>query len=219
MSGLSTLTAPSPLRAPSSPFDRYHPVVPPLRVADSREDGDGFTTRQPTGRLESRFAHGDPAALRHAYDEHGATIYSYCRRRLDDDRARDVTQEVFVSAWRGQARFDPRQGSLGAWLMSIAKNRLIDELRREGRHDRHRSDAPADHVPDDSEVERVADRMLLADGLRHLDTARRRLIEMNYLQGLTHAEIAENTGRPLGTVKSEIRRGLEQLRRHLGTTT
>ncbi|MDH5519826.1 MAG: RNA polymerase subunit sigma-24, partial [Acidimicrobiia bacterium] len=61
--------------------------------------------------LEQRFRDGVPGALAEAYEAHGSLVFSFCRRRLDAESARDVTQEVFVSAWRSHHRFDPEEGS------------------------------------------------------------------------------------------------------------
>lgn len=158
----------------------------------------------------------DEASLRSAYDAHGPLVYSFCRRTLGDERAKDVTQEVFVSAWRARHRFDPAKGSLAGWLMGITKNRLIDNVRAEKRHSDRRADDADRDIPVDPAVDRIGDRMLVADALRTLPDRSRRAIELAYIEGLTHQEIAEQTDLPLGTVKSDIRRGLIRLRDHLG---
>jgi RNA polymerase sigma-70 factor (ECF subfamily) len=166
--------------------------------------------------LDGQFAAG-VAGLREAYDAHGALVYSICRRSLDAESAKDVTQDVFVSAWRGRDQFDPQRGSLAAWLVGITKRRIIDHHRSEGRHANRRADdtelLAIDHR--DTGVEHVADRMLVADGLRQLPSHIREIIELAFVHDLTHQEIAERTGAPLGTVKSHIRRGLLRIREHL----
>jgi RNA polymerase sigma-70 factor (ECF subfamily) len=131
-----------------------------------------------------------------------------------------VTQDVFVSAWRGRDQFDPARGTLGAWLVGITKRRIIDHVRRERRHSERRADeddrvAPAASEP---ELDRIADRMVVARALADLAERPRRVITMAYVEGLTHQEIAERTGLPLGTIKSDIRRGLVNLRQHLEST-
>ncbi|MDH3754255.1 MAG: sigma-70 family RNA polymerase sigma factor [Acidimicrobiia bacterium] len=165
--------------------------------------------------VEAAFAQGDEDALRAAYDAHGSLVYSFCRRSLGDDRAKDVTQEVFVSAWRARERFDSSKGSLAGWLMGIAKNRLIDNIRAERRHASRRADSEPVELPVESNVERVGDRMLVADALKSLPERSRTVIELAYLSDLTHTQIAEETSLPLGTVKSDIRRGLASIRRYL----
>lgn len=167
--------------------------------------------------VEAAFARGDEDALRAAYDAYSPLVYSFCRRSLGDDRAKDVTQEVFVSAWRAQDRFDSSKGSLAGWLMGITKNRLIDNIRAEQRHANRRADAEPGDLPVESDAERVGDRMLVADALKSLPERSRTVIELAYLSDLTHTQIAEQTSLPLGTVKSDIRRGLASIRRHLET--
>ena len=170
----------------------------------------------PIDALEAAFAGGDESALRDAYEAHGALVFSFCRRSLADDRAEEVTQDVFVSAWRGRDRFDPAKGSLAGWLIGIAKFRIVDNLRAEGRHSDRRSSAEPTDLPVESEIERLADRMLVAEALDLLAPRARKVVELSFLEGLPHAEIAARTSLPLGTVKSDIRRGIETIRRQLG---
>ena len=82
---------------------------------------------------EAAFMRGDDAGLESIYRAHGALIYTLCRRNLPDDRASEVTQDVFVSAWKARTRFDPDKGGIAAWLTGIAKNRIVDNLRAEQR--------------------------------------------------------------------------------------
>ncbi|MCP3857304.1 MAG: sigma-70 family RNA polymerase sigma factor [Actinomycetia bacterium] len=173
---------------------------------------------QDVDAVGASFARGGDSALRAAYDAHGSLVYSFCRRALDDDRAKDVTQEVFVSAWRARERFDPSKGSLAAWLMGIAKNRLIDNIRSEQRHADRRAPSEPEDVPTESDVDRVGDRMLVAEALSSLPDRARTVIELAYLDGMTHSQIAEHTSQPLGTIKSDIRRGLARLRHQLETS-
>ncbi|HUW04349.1 MAG TPA: sigma-70 family RNA polymerase sigma factor [Acidimicrobiales bacterium] len=164
---------------------------------------------------ESAFARGDDDALRSAYDAHGSLIYSYCRRSVGDDRAKDITQEVFVSAWKARDRFDPSKGRLGAWLMGIAKNRLVDNVRSEKRHADRRANDDTVEIGVESDIDRVGDRMLVAEALKSLPDNYRTVIELAYIGDLTHTQIAEQTSLPLGTVKSDIRRGLAHIRKQL----
>ena len=130
-----------------------------------------------------------------------------------------MTQEVFVSAWRGRDQFDPERGNLAQWLVGITKRRIIDHLRSEGRHANRRADeeaAPVSaHTSDEAHVHQMADQMLVAEGLAQLGDRAREVIELAYIHDLTHQEIAERTGLPLGTIKSDIRRGLKRIRTHL----
>lgn len=168
--------------------------------------------------LDHEFAAGR-AGMREVYDAHGSLVYSLCRRSLDAEAAKDVTQEVFLSAWRGRDQFDPSRGALGAWMVGITKRRIIDHLRSERRHaDRRADEDAATPVEHPTHVDGLADRMLVAEGLRQLPADTRRLVEMAFVEGLTHHEIAERTGIPLGTIKSSIRRGLLRVKAHLEST-
>jgi RNA polymerase sigma-70 factor (ECF subfamily) len=170
--------------------------------------------------VEEMFAAGDDTALRSAYDAHGSLIYSFCRRTLDDERAKDVTQEVFVSAWRSRHRFDASRGTLAGWLTAIAKNRIIDNVRSEARHSTSSVEPGELATPHDTphDVDRIGDRMLVADALTALPERSRTVIELAYFGDLTHVQVAEQLGLPLGTVKSDIRRGLTSIRHHLETS-
>lgn len=171
--------------------------------------------------LAYRFAQGDESALRAAYDEHKSLVYSMARRALGDDRSLDVTQEVFIAAWKARERFDPSRGSLPGWLVGIAKNKIVDEIRRSVRR------VPTDSSPDavdrlaDSEsddrswIDNMADQMLIAKALETLSDRARTVIELHFFNDLTQQQIADKTGLPLGTVKSDIRRGLQTLRHHM----
>lgn len=187
---------------PRTPASRY-PVA--VSSADIRVVGDA----------ESAFARGDDDALRRAYDEHGSLVYTFCARALGPERANDVTQEVFLSAWKARDRFDPAKGNLAAWLTGIAKNRIIDAIRAEKRHSDRRAPETTDDLPTEPEADALGDKMLVADALRTLPERPRKILALHYFEDLTHPQIAERTQLPLGTVKSDIRRGLERIRQHL----
>src|SRR3954451_10368024 len=189
---------PLPARRPwHAASDRYHHRVPDTQLGDNAD------------ALGLAFSAGE-AELRAVYDAHASLIFGICRRSLGDEAAREVTQDVFVSAWRGREQFDPTRGNLGAWLVGITKRRIIDHVRRESRNSERRADeddreSPASTEP---ELDRIADRMVVARALSDLAERPRRVITMAYVEGLTHQEIADRTGLPLGTIKSDIRRGL-----------
>lgn len=169
--------------------------------------------------MARRFRDGDSGALEEVYRAHGRLVYSFCRRSLGDQRAADATQEVFLAAWRSRGRYRPEAGSLPGWLMGIARFKVIDAIRA---HDRQPvavdvTDRPIAHDTGDDlgDIERVAQRMLLADALETLPERSRTMVQCAYFEDLTHTQIAERFGVPLGTVKSDIRRGVARLRRHL----
>lgn len=172
--------------------------------------------RDPLRTMEAGFSRGDEGALEEVYNEYGSLVFTYCRRSLGADTASDVTQEVFLAAWRARDRFDPEKGSLPGWLMGITKNKIIDHLRAKGRRiSTVGSTETVEVVGTSDEVSGLGDRMLIADALASLPERARLIVEMAFLEDLTHVQIAERTGVPLGTIKSDIRRGLARMKRNL----
>lgn len=169
-----------------------------------------------TEDLVSGFLAGDEKALKELYDATSRLVYSFCRRTVGPDTAADVTQEVYLAAWRSRHRYRPQSGTLTGWLMGIARFKAIDALRSAGRRP-HLDDEgePEDLGAPSDDIEQVAQRMLVADALDRLSERPRRVVEMAFFDNLTHSEVAESTGIPLGTVKSDIRRGLAVLKDHL----
>lgn len=169
--------------------------------------------------LESFFASGTERALKETYDQFSSMVYSICRRSVDEAAAADITQEVFIAAWKNRARYDPTRGGLGPWLSGITRNKIIDHFRSIGREDRRIDkvrNTSRRAEPTEKQLEEVALRMLLVDALDELPSRARDVISMAFFDDLTHVEIAARTGIPLGTVKSDIRRSLDRLRHGLG---
>ena len=171
------------------------------------------TTTADERALDIAFARGE-VELRAVYEQHGSLVYSLCRRALGAEAAKDATQEVFINAWRKRDQFDPDKGALGAWLVGITKRRIIDQARSEGRHANRRADAlDDDRAPAVQPApERVVDRMFAAQLLQKLPSRARDVIELVYVHDLTHREAAERLGLPIGTVKSDGRRGIMKSR-------
>jgi RNA polymerase sigma-70 factor, ECF subfamily len=162
-------------------------------------------------------ARGDRAALERFYDRHGQLVYNLVlrivRNRAD---AEEVVQEVFLQAWRTASRYDPSRGTAEAWLVTLARSRAIDALRAARRgwpEETGSGHEIADPAP--GEAARFAERHGMAGALGELVPAQRELLELAYYAGLTQSEIAARTGLPLGTVKTRMRTGLEQLRQAL----
>jgi RNA polymerase sigma factor (sigma-70 family) len=169
--------------------------------------------------LSAAFVAGDERALAEAYQRWSGLVFTLALRSLGDrGEAEDVTQKVFVSAWRGRAGYDRRRSRLSTWLVGIARHCIADA--HEARARRIRSEeallslveVTGDHV---DETEATADRLLVADELARLEPEPRRVMELAFYEDLTHSQVADILGLPLGTVKSHIRRSLARLRSRL----
>lgn len=165
------------------------------------------------GRVQAK----DQTAMGAIFDRYAAMVYSVALRVLKDPgQAEDVMQEIFLQVWNRPDRFTQGRGSLGAWLAVIARNRSIDLLRQ------RRPTEPCEDVVLESgtnlasEVERNTMMTKVRGVLRNLPQEQQKSLELAFFQGLTHAEIAERTGDPLGTVKTRIRAGLAALRKGVG---
>jgi len=157
---------------------------------------------------------GDEQAMAALFDRYSKVVYSVALRVLRDPAAaEDVLQEIFMQVWRNPGSFTSTRGSLGGWLAVVARNRSIDTLRRR---------RPTDSVDDvvlasSSNIAVEAERNSLMERARSviatLPGEQRKTLEMAFFDGLTHSEIAEMTGDPLGTVKTRIRSALLTLRK------
>lgn len=164
--------------------------------------------------IAGRFAGGDDTALAEAYQRWSSLVYTVAIRAVGNDAdAADVTQAVFVSAWRSRAGFDPSKGSLPGWLVAITRRRIADHWEDRSRESRRvHAVAVSEPHEDMASAETVVDKVLLADELGRLGEPQGRIMELAFFQDLTHGQIASVLNLPLGTVKSHIRRSLERLR-------
>ena len=160
---------------------------------------------------------GDDDAVRALYARFGRPVFTMGLRLLGTrEAAEELTQDVFLTAWRKAARFDPSRGRLSTWLMTIAHNLAVDRLRRETGVTRPNL-VLVDEVPDvpgvRDEEALVMERDAAVRALSTLSDAERRLLARAYFRGMTAREIAESDGIPLGTVKTRLRAALIKVRK------
>jgi RNA polymerase sigma-70 factor (ECF subfamily) len=166
--------------------------------------------------LIARIRAGDEDAMAQVYDRYSQIVYSVALRVLGDTgAAEDVMQEIFMQLWRNPQSFDANRGSLGAWLAVIARHRSIDQLRK------RKPETDFEHVTVavDANLESETDKNIFLAKVRGLlgsmPADQRRTLELAFFEGLTHSEVAEKMGEPLGTVKTRIRTGLMAMRKAL----
>jgi len=159
---------------------------------------------------------GNEDAVRALYARYARPIFTLGLRLLGSrEAAEELTQDVFLAAWRKAARFDPSRGRLSTWLMTIAHNLAVDRLRRETGSTRPHL-VLVDEVPEvigADEDEPLMERDAALRALASLSDAERRLLARAYFGGLTAREIAEDDGIPLGTVKTRLRTALIKVRK------
>lgn len=180
-------------------------------------------------QLLERIVAKEREALSVLYDRFSKLLYGIILAVVrDTDDAEDILQEVFIQIWKSAATYQPALGSPKTWLVRMAHNRAIDLLRSK-RYKQKKSEVatlndteqefrpPAEYVEDSTWRETVhrEQSVQISSALAHLPNEQRSLIEMAFLKGYTHQEIAQETGIPLGTVKTRIRSGMQGLRGHL----
>ena len=166
-------------------------------------------------------AEGSAEALGTLYDRHAGTVYGLAKRILTrQEDAEEVVQDVFAQVWRDAPRYDPSRASVAGWIMVLARTRAIDRLRaRRARPDQQDGIEPgqapplvaAGQDPEHAVISKEASSKVRA-ALDALPDSLRTLVELAYFQGLTHSEIAGQTGVPLGTVKTRLRTAVASLR-------
>ena len=169
----------------------------------------------PVDELARAFARGEAWAFDAAYRIHGDALYAAARGVLRDaSDAQDCVHDVMTRLWQRRHTFTPERGSLRAFLAVCARNEALTRVRNAGTRERILTRAlepvPAsrDHGDD------VAERESVESALRALTERQRETIRMAYYQCLTHFEIAERTGEPVGTIKSRLSGALRRLREH-----
>jgi RNA polymerase sigma-70 factor (ECF subfamily) len=167
----------------------------------------------------------DVSAFEELYDRHSRLVYALVLRILQQAAtAEEVVQDVFLQLWRNASHYDGSRGPFVPWLLTMARNRSLDQLRLKSERQRRREDQseelpPVITAPD---FERNLDQKRRTARVRELMDAlnpkQKKAIELAYFEGLSHSEIAETLQEPLGTVKSWIRNGLLRLREGLQAT-
>ena len=169
--------------------------------------------------LLARCAASDGVAFRRLYDRQSPLLYAVAMRiTRDASLASDAVHDAMLQVWRNAARYDPARGNGRAWLVSLVRYRALDSIARTRREVLGAELAePVD--PDPLPLERLQatrEGQALHRCLETVEPARRSLVVMAFVDGLTHVQVAERLRQPLGTVKSSIRRALMALRVCLG---
>jgi len=171
--------------------------------------------------LIAAIAAGNSNALEQLYDRYGSVVYRLALRMLKNrELAEDLVQEVFWRVWRRSASFTNDRGRVTQWLFGIAHNLCIDELRR-----MRARPAPVYEDVEHPVIQQLIDeqtdvpaaawtteqRRVIAEAMRELPAAQRQAIALAYFGGMSHQEIATRLDRPLGTIKTRVRLGLQKL--------
>jgi RNA polymerase sigma-70 factor (ECF subfamily) len=172
--------------------------------------------------LMKRLVNGDKRAFETIFDKYGDLVYSTALRVLRDPHmAQDISQEIFVRIWRKPDSYVAERGRFLTWLISVTRNRAVDEIRSRGRRQRHETASPEEQerelptgeAADPARSAQLADEArIVRAALAELPPEQRQAIELAYFGGFTQQEIAERLGQPLGTVKTRIRLGMQKMR-------
>ena len=173
-----------------------------------------------TQAILQRVASGDGQAVQDCLKKYGGLVWSIARKMLrNSDDAEDAVQEIFIDVWKNAGRFDESRSSETTFIAMIARRRLIDRIRFSTRR------ISADSLDDvllepftraDKEIQVSLEARQAAEAMRNLRPEQQQVLRLSIIQGMSHQEIADATGMPLGTVKTHARRGLLQVREFIG---
>ena len=166
---------------------------------------------------------GDRRAFRALYDRYGADVLAVCERILHQRAdAEDAVADVFWEIWQRRDRYDASRGGARPYLMTLARSRAIDRLRSQasrpearihGTYRIHEEEQLTSYIPSPEEAVAYTElKLRVAEAVAALDDRQREAMELAYYEGLSHQQIADRLGAPLGTVKTHIRKGLTKLR-------
>lgn len=173
-----------------------------------------------TQAILQRIADGDRNAIQDCLNKYGGLVWSIARKMLrNSDDTEDAVQEIFVNIWKNAARFDESKSSETTFIAMIARRRLIDKIRHSTRL------ISTDSLDDvllepftraDKDMQISLEAQQAAEAVRNLRPEQQQVLRLSIIQGMSHQEISEATGMPLGTVKTHARRGILQVREFLG---
>ena len=173
-----------------------------------------------TKAILQRVANGERTAVQECLKKYGGLVWSIARKMLrSQEDAEDAVQEIFVDIWKNAARFDETKSSETTFIAMIARRRLIDKIRYSARR------ITADSLDDvllepftraDKAMQVSVEAGQAAEAMRNLRPEQQQVLRLSIIEGMSHQEIADATGMPLGTVKTHARRGILQVREYLG---
>ena len=192
---------------------------PTVVTAESLRSGPEKSVDRERPALE-RVASGDASGVSYLLDRYGALVWSIVRRQVGPEAAEDLVQEIFIEIWKSADRYDAERASEATFITTIARRRVIDYRRKQGRRPEIEDLGEVEETPlPDPELARIDlgdDARVALEALAQLKPDQRTVLRLAIVDGLTHTQIAEVTRMPLGTVKSHARRGLERVRALLG---
>lgn len=200
----------------------FLPMTTSLRPSvgsTKRATGNNFTVSgrpKVANTILQRIALGEKAAVQECLSRYGGLVWSLARRFLGNaTEAEDAVQDIFVELWKNAAKFNPALSSEPTYITMVTRRRLIDRRRKIVRRPElvQLPDAVASkQQPGTQQIELVDEAAQAAAALLELRPEQQQVLKLAVYHGLTHEEIAQNTGMPLGTVKTHARRGLIRLR-------
>lgn len=208
-------------RMPGRGYDPAHGgrVVREVRLAEPEDER--AVRRAEDAALLARVVARDEHAVEALYARYSGPLYSLAFQVTRAERfAQDVVQETFVALWRDAGRFDPAKGAVAPWLFSLARHKAIDLVRREANVRKRTVDADLEFEAASDDVDHEAWVKIRSEHVRaaieELPPAQREALELAFFEGLTHVEVSDRLGIPLGTAKTRIRAALLRLRDLLG---
>jgi RNA polymerase sigma-70 factor (ECF subfamily) len=178
---------------------------------------------QLTPSLLARVAAGKQFAVEECLDRYGGLVWSLARRFCNNlQDSEDAVQEIFTDLWKNAARFDPKVASETTFVAMIARRRLIDHQRKQGRQPNHvtlDSTINEPNASEHSELEVIEEAARVEDAMGNLQPKQREALRLSIYDNCSHAQIAQQLEQPVGTVKTNIRRGLLKVREMLGEET